>query len=184
MSSPICPVVDVSAAVLVDDDKAAMAAAEAKLRNATTIGNLVVSVPVKVRANPSGQDSFLFGFPEVEAKYEPVETDDDDDGEEESKDDDDDDRGKEESEDDDDDQGEEESEDDDATESERGASLSSWSMDTSDEADAESSSDVDMESVDGEEDEDEDENRDNNKKVVCDVDDDSVVFLEEIITVE
>ena len=159
MSSPICPVVDVSAAVLVDDDKAAMAAAEAKLRNATTIGNLVVSVPVKVRANPSGQDSFLFGFPEVEAKYEPVETDDDDDGEEES-------------------------EDDDATESERGASLSSWSMDTSDEADAESSSDVDMESVDGEEDEDEDENRENNKKVVCDVDDDSVVYLEEIITVE
>jgi len=159
MSSPICPVVDVSAAVSVDDDKAAMAAAEAKLRNATTIGNLVVSVPVKVRANPSGQDSFLFGFPEVEAKYEPVETDDDDDGEEES-------------------------EDDDATESERGASLSSWSMDTSDEADAESSSDVDMESVDGEEDEDEDENRENNKKVVCDVDDDSVVYLEEIITVE
>ena len=172
MSSPICPVVDVSAAVLVDDDKAAMAAAEAKLRNATTIGNLVVSVPVKVQANPSGQDSFLFGFPEVEAKYEPVETDDDDNGEEESKDDD------------DDDQGEEESEDDDATESERGAGLSSWSMDTSDEADAGSSSDVDMESVDGEEDEDEDENRDNNKKVVCDVDDDSVVFLEEIITVE
>jgi len=198
MSSPKCPVVDVSTAVCVEEDKAVIAAAEAEMRDATTVGNLIVSVPVKVKANPSGPDSFIFGFPEVEAKYELVETDDDDDENEE--DDGQDDEGGENYEDEEEgeaDDGDEEGEEDESdaeNEGDSDANMPSYGSDGEEESDAENEgdSDEDMpseEESDAENEEEdvkcqEDKNPDMKNKVVCDVDDDSVIFLEEIITVE